>query len=824
MTTTQPCGCAAGCGEPPTRRPIGNPAGLPRIGYRVGDFATFRRQLLLHRPGEVELAGWRPTAGSDLGLQLLDWWAYIADVLTFYNERIANEDYLGTASLDASVRNQVGLLGYRPRPGIGARGTLAAIASGPEPLLIPAGFAVASKAGPALPSQTFETTAAVTFDQPTSVPGPGPDDVDTAAPASGPPASAPPGTAEAAPHDQLIARGGVLLKGTPTSIAAGDVLLLTTTAWAKVTDPAFLVTVTGTTPEKDPHGRRNTRVRLSGTDPIPASAKAAGYRLLRATRTAHLASLPAGATVISPTLLVLDAPARYLTAGDPLLVEQPSSVDVVRLEKYAEQVWYANAAPNTPPTTQPPSGTTGIPLVVATLTISSRSDNHLSGDPTQVTVRSGWTAAGTLLDTPVATLATLPPTLTLAAPPVAAPGEKRAALVEDATGVGASVAVTPAAGSADVSVTQSGPAAADRPLQAPLRILWDLIEVSRGSTVRDEQLGSGDATAAGQDFTLAKSPVTYLTDAPGRSGDGWSSTIVLTAGGRYWTEVPSLLGRGPDEAVFETYEDDQGRTHVRTGTGETGRRLPTGAPVTASYRVGSGAAVPPAGTLTLVLTGVPNLRGVRNPVPPSGGADPEPATQIRRLAPRSALTFGRAISVDDYATVAAAAPGVSRAAAVWEWDPAEQRPMVRVYVGDDDAAVAAARHALAEQADPNRPAVVVAAVPHPIAFTVILRLDPSYVAADVTAQAEHVLLDVPDGLFAPGVVGLGEPLYRSRIEQVLCGVPGVIATHRLLLSVGGTRFIFRRRFLPQGPRFDPGPGGFFTLRADDLDVRGVSDA
>ena len=153
---------------------------------------------------------------------------------------------------------------------------------------------------------------------------------------------------------------------------------------------------------------------------------------------------------------MLDAPARYLTAGDPLLVEQPSSVDVVRLENYAEQVWYANAASTTP--TLAPSGTTGIPLVVATLTISSRSDNHLSGDPTQVTVEDGWTAAGTLLDTPVTTLATLPPTLTLAAPPVATPGEKRAALVEDATGVGASVAVTPAEGSADVSVATPVPA------------------------------------------------------------------------------------------------------------------------------------------------------------------------------------------------------------------------------------------------------------------------------------------------------------------------------------------------------------------------------
>jgi hypothetical protein len=220
---------------------------------------------------------------------------------------------------------------------------------------------------------------------------------------------------------------------------------------------------------------------------------------------------------------------------------------------------------------------------------------------------------------------------------------------------------------------------------------------------------------------------------------------------------------------------------------------------------------------------VPNLRSVRNPVEPVGGADPEPAAQVRRLAPRSVLTFGRAISGDDYATVAAAAPGVARAAAAWEWDPAEQRPMVRVYVGDDGDAVLAARQALAAQADPNRPAVVVAAVPHPVALTVTLRLDPGYVAADVTARAGHLLLDPPDGLFAPGVLGLGEPLYRSAVERLLGTVPGVIATHQLLLSRNtGTKGRIRRLW-SEGPRFDPGPGGFFSLAAGDLDVRGVSD-
>ena len=340
-------------------------------------------------------------------------------------------------------------------------------------------------------------------------------------------------------------------------------------------------------------------------------------------------------------------------------------------------------------------------------------------------------------------------------------------------------------------------------MQAPLRLLWDLVSVSRGATVRDEQLGTGDATLPGQDFALAKSPVTFLADFPGRSGDGYSSTIVLTVDGRYWTEVPTLYGHGPDEAIFETYHDDEGKTHVRTGDGATGRRLATGARVSATYRVGSGAAVPAAGSLSQVLTAVPNLRAVRNPVPPGGGSDPEPAADVRRLAPRSVLTFGRAISGDDYAAVAAAAPGVTRAATAWEWDATEQRPMVRVYVGDDDAAVASAKAALRAQADPNRPLVVVRAVECFTALRLVLELDPFYVADAVYAQVRSALVEQ---IFAPGVLALGEPLYRSRIEQAVTDLPGVLATHDLLMA-----WIRAGWHVSAGPRFQPGAGGYFAL-------------
>jgi len=807
------CGCGGVCGELPTRFPISNPSGLTQIAYRVGTFATFRRALLNALPGEVELNGWRPSAADDLGLQVFDWWAYVADILSFYNERIANEDYLGTAQLDRSVAHLVGLLGYRPRPGIGAVGTLAVIASGPGSLVIPSGLAVASKATPELDSQTFETTQQTTFAQPTSVPGPTPDDLTTSVPDNGPPQNIP-GAAEPPPHLQLIARGGVLVKGTPTAVAVNDRLLLMTNSWGSASDPAVVVTVTGLVPERDPHGRKNTRVQLAGTSSLPSDAKATDYRLAYATHVSHLATLPSGASVVTNSGLTLDGPARYLKAGDPLLIDTPgaglgsspgSGFDLVRLTQYAETLWYANAPDPSKPGSPPSGSTPGIPLVVAALTVQAASGANLAGsyggNVKGVAVRSGWRDVGILLDTPVRTLSALPNRLTLAAKPAAAAGVATKAFVEDTNAMGASVTATPDPNSSDVVI-----AGDNTTLQAPLRILWDLIDVSRGATVRDEVLGIGDASQPGQDFALSRAPVTFLTDFPGRSDDGYSSTIVLAVDGRYWTEVPMLYGRGPNEDIFETYNDDSGKTHIRTGDGETGRRLPTGAVLTATYRIGSGAAVSAPGTLTQVLTAVPNLRSVRNPVAPIGGSDPQPSSEIRQLAPRSVLTFGRAISGDDYAAVAAAAPGVSRAAAVWEFDPIEQRPVVRVYVGDDAGAVASAKAALRAQADPNRPLIVVQAVECYSALLLVLRIDPSYVADKVYTQVRATLIDQ---IFAPGILPLGEPLYRSRVEEVVADVPGVLATDDLLMV-----WVRNGLHWSLGPRFEPGGGGFFTLKPE----------
>src|SRR6476646_6697319 len=116
MTTSSACPCDVF--EHP--RIIANPPGLSEIGYRVGDYAAFRDALLRARAGETELADWHPTEGGDLALQLLDWWAYLADVLTFYNEPAIEAAFLRTAVHGEDIRRIVRLLASRPRPGIGA--------------------------------------------------------------------------------------------------------------------------------------------------------------------------------------------------------------------------------------------------------------------------------------------------------------------------------------------------------------------------------------------------------------------------------------------------------------------------------------------------------------------------------------------------------------------------------------------------------------------------------------------------------------------------------------------------------------------------------
>jgi predicted phage baseplate assembly protein len=284
-----------------------------------------------------------------------------------------------------------------------------------------------------------------------------------------------------------------------------------------------------------------------------------------------------------------------------------------------------------------------------------------------------------------------------------------------------------------------------------------------------------------------------------------------------WKEATSFYGQAADARIFVTREDDAQKTHVQFGDGVQGARLPSGIDnVKATYRFGSGAEAPDAGSLTVIAHPLPGLKSIRNPVAVGGGADPDPVQQIRRYAPRSVLTFGRAVSGDDYETIAAQAPGVARARAYFSFDPASQRTIARIYVGDNSAARDAAITALSGAVDPNRPFTVTQAAPIPVQLSLSVVVDPARQPETVEAAVSVALLDPDNGLFGANVVRIGKSFFASEIYQACLCVPGVLAVHALEFRTDPSR---AGNFqLVTGFRFDTGEGNFFQLQADQLNV------
>jgi predicted phage baseplate assembly protein len=159
------CGCCAGT-ELRTVTGIDNRPGLAGVAYRVGDHGRFKASMLtnLGNSAFAPLGRLGTREDDDFTVALIDGFAAVCDVLTFYQERLANEAFLGTATEQASVLELARLIGYRPHPGAAAETALVLTMDDPPgtvpsvtELTVPAGTRVQSLPGPDETPQTFET-------------------------------------------------------------------------------------------------------------------------------------------------------------------------------------------------------------------------------------------------------------------------------------------------------------------------------------------------------------------------------------------------------------------------------------------------------------------------------------------------------------------------------------------------------------------------------------------------------------------------------------------------------------------------------------------
>jgi hypothetical protein len=283
-----------------------------------------------------------------------------------------------------------------------------------------------------------------------------------------------------------------------------------------------------------------------------------------------------------------------------------------------------------------------------------------------------------------------------------------------------------------------------------------------------------------------------------------------------WRPVLDLLASSPADDVFVVEVDDELVAHLRFGDGELGRHPAAGESFSAAYRTGNGTSGNVgADTITRLVFEEGSESGaaltVTNPLPATGGTDPEPVADAKLLGPSAfRTTIERAITADDYATLAERDPRLQRAAASLEWTGSWYEARVGVDpLGTDEPPAALLRDVEAQLERYRRighDLAVVAAdyVPLDLALTVCVL--PDYLRGHVEGAVLDVLSarrlrDGTLGLFHPDNESFGTVVALSTIVaavQAVQGVESVVVTRLQRLDEPPAGEL-EQGFLPLGP-------------------------
>jgi len=316
-----------------------------------------------------------------------------------------------------------------------------------------------------------------------------------------------------------------------------------------------------------------------------------------------------------------------------------------------------------------------------------------------------------------------------------------------------------------------------------VRINVNVALATHGETVT-EDLGSGDARSTFQTFTLKKPPLTYVSAA---NETGRASTLKIRVDGALWQEVPALGKAGPEDAVFEARQSDDGKTHVRFGDGKTGRRLPTGElNITAEYRSGIGFdGEVPEEAVSQLKTRPLGVRAVVNPSPATGAAGRETLESARRNAPGKVKTLGRIVSLTDYEDFASAFAGVGKAQAHELWSGQEKvvhlsvAPEADAELTESDTLIVNLSNAIAKVRDLARPLVLQPYDRRYFAMTARIETDPAYRPEDVETWARQTI----ETLFGYDVRKLAQSVTAAEVIAALHTTTGVVSVDLDALAI-----------------------------------------
>ncbi len=276
--------------------------------------------------------------------------------------------------------------------------------------------------------------------------------------------------------------------------------------------------------------------------------------------------------------------------------------------------------------------------------------------------------------------------------------------------------------------------------------------------------------------TFADAPSASLSAYALMNFDPRTAVPVISLNGNTWTPQQDLLEDGPGAQNFVVEVESNGVASLRFGDGTNGKTPVAGTQVIADYRIGNGTAGNVgAGSLIELASGDARIVSCTNPLPASGGTDPETSDQIRRRAPQAFLTQERAVTMADYALMAESNSQIDQAVATLRWTGSWYTVFLAAEPKGGGNLTTALEKSLKSNLERYRLAGQDLEIQSPqyISLQIVLQVcvDPSYFQAKV----EQALIAALQPLFQPDGFGFGQTVYLSPVYAAARSVAGVTA-------------------------------------------------
>jgi predicted phage baseplate assembly protein len=769
------------CCEPGDALIRHNPPGLPAIEYRLRSWSESLEHMIAELPrarpasgrnrDTRPLAQLRTRASDDPTIAVIDAWARVMDVMCFYQERIANEGFLRTATERASVLELARMIGYELDPGVAASAMLCVrvieASDAPATVEIPRGLPVMSVPGPGERPQTFEVASDFVARREWN-------------------------ELELRQRTAQLLVGGVeqvwVAPGSRIEVGAG-VLAVAGSTW----DFALVTGVDGTAasgrirltlgPGKAGQFWASPSVEPDSLVLLGRTARAFGHRapgwqtMHRAAR-ADLLKLVYNPDSLPDHELGSDWPGFALTEGALALEGEhrqviPGSWFVVSSDASAAAARVVAVAVRS-------RAEFGVTSATTELSFSAANGPVVANRSRRDVLVYLEDARLELIDAPMLASTNTELELSAAHASISALAPEQPLIVSGRDQAGQAQVELVRVRSFEVAdghpIIGLTTALTSDFVASSVRILANVVLATHGETIPTEVLGSGDAATGFQQFMLRKAPLTHVGAA---TASGALSSLEIRVGGVSWSRLDTLFGQPAEREGYVERLADDGTVTVQFGDGVTGARIPTGVEnVVARYRVGLGEpGMVRANSLRLAKLKPAGLESLNNPLAAEGGQDPERLADARRNAPTTVSTLDRLVSVSDFEDFARSFSGITKARAVELWDM-EQRFVLVTVAGTSGLPVSSTSElgrnllaAIATIADPTQTVRLGGFEQLRFEIEIEVGVDPRHVRGDVHAAVAAALRSA----FAFEHRSFAQPVSAAEVMSVAHEVAGVIA-------------------------------------------------